>query len=479
MLRQQQVLQQTQKLSPQQIQVIRMLELPVLELEDRIRQELEENPTLEEGAESGTQENQEDNETTYESAEEISLGDYRSEDDIPDYKLQASNRAKDERQPEYTYTDSASLQEYLIDQLHLKETEPRILATAEYIIGTLDNNGYMNRPLSAIADDIAFATGADIPEELLEEALLSIQELDPPGIGARDLRECLLLQLERKRASRSTTLAYRIVDEEFESFSKRHYEKILKNLEIGEEELKGALQEILALNPKPGNAWSDVFEDKMEQIVPDFTVESIDGELIITLNNSNIPELRINNSYADMLEDWNNKNNRSSDTRNAILFVKQKLDSAKWFIDAIRQRNHTMMRTMEVIAELQRDYLLTGDERKLRPMILKDVAERAGFDISTISRVSNSKYVQTDFGVLLLKEFFSEGAQKEDGEEVSTREIKKILQEMVDAENKKKPLADDRLSEMLKERGYPVARRTIAKYRDQLGIPVARLRKEI
>lgn len=480
MLKQQQVLQQTQKLSPQQIQVIRMLELPVLELEEKIRQEMEENPTLEAGSEQTAPDTGDDTgDSAYESAEEISLGDYRDEDDIPDYKLQASNRARDERQPEYTYSDSTTLQEFLMEQLTLRETSPALLAAAEYIIGTLDNNGYLNRPLTAIADDIAFGTGMEIPVSLLEEALQSIQELDPPGIGATDLRECLLLQLGRKRAGAATNLAYGIIETEFEAFSKRHYDRILKNLGITEGELKSALQEILALNPKPGNAWSDVFEDKMEQIIPDFIVESHEGELTIALNNSNIPELRVNNSYADMLEDWNNAKNRNADTRNAILFVKQKLDSARWFVDAVQQRNNTLLRTMQVITELQREFFLTGDERKLRPMILRDVAERTGFDISTISRVSNSKYVQTDFGVMLLKQLFSEAAQKEDGEEISTREIKKILAELVENENKKKPLADDKLSELLKERGYPVARRTIAKYREQLGIPVARLRKEI
>lgn len=482
MLKQQQILQQTLKLSPQQIQVIRMLELPVLELEERVRQELEDNPTLDEGAEPQTPEsnNDTDETDTYESAEEISLGDYRSEDDIPDYKLQASSREQEERQPEFSYTRTSTFHEQLLEQIDLKEINEPLRETARYLIGNLDNNGYLSRPLTAISDDLAFSTGIDIPLSVLEEALNIVQELDPPGVGATDLQECLLLQLERKRATNAARLAYRIIHEEFEAFSRKHYDKLQKTLDISEEELREALQEILTLNPKPGNAYSDLFEDKMEQIVPDFVVENIDGELYLNLNNANIPELHVNNSYVEMFQDWNNnKANRTSDTKNAVLFVKQKLDAARWFIDALQQRNNTLMHTMQVILDLQKEFFLTGDEARLRPMILKDVAERTGFDISTISRVSNSKYVLTDFGIFPLKFFFSEASQTTDGEEISTREVKKILAECVAGEDKKKPLSDDKLSELLKQRGYTVARRTVAKYREQQGIPVARLRKEI
>ena len=482
MLKQQQILQQTLKLSPQQIQVIRMLELPVLELEERVRQELEDNPTLDEGAEPQTPEsnNDTDETDTYESAEEISLGDYRSEDDIPDYKLQSSSREQEERQPEFSYTRTSTFHEQLLEQIDLKEINEPLRETARYLIGNLDNNGYLSRPLTAISDDLAFSTGIDIPLSVLEEALNIVQELDPPGVGATDLQECLLLQLERKRATNAARLAYRIIHEEFEAFSRKHYDKLQKTLDISEEELREALQEILTLNPKPGNAYSDLFEDKMEQIVPDFVVENIDGELYLNLNNANIPELHVNNSYVEMFQDWNNnKANRTSDTKNAVLFVKQKLDAARWFIDALQQRNNTLMHTMQVILDLQKEFFLTGDEARLRPMILKDVAERTGFDISTISRVSNSKYVLTDFGIFPLKFFFSEASQTTDGEEISTREVKKILAECVAGEDKKKPLSDDKLSELLKQRGYTVARRTVAKYREQQGIPVARLRKEI
>lgn len=479
MLKQQQIQQQTLKLSPQQIQVIRMLELPVLELEDRVRQELEENPTLEEGNESPAENNENDTES-FESAEEISLDDYRSEDDIPDYKLQSTNREKEERQPEFSYTRSSSFHEQLTDQLNLKELSEPVSEAAKYLIGNLDNNGYLCRSITAIADDITFATGIEFPLSILEEALLVIQELDPPGVGATDLRECLLLQLERKRATPAATLAYQIVSDHFEAFTKRHYEKIQKSLNASKEELRDALQEIQTLNPKPGNAWSDLFDEKMEQIVPDFLVEIMDGELFVSLNNVNLPELHINNSYVEMFQDWNNnKVNRTKDAKNALFFVKQKLDSARWFIEALQQRNQTLLRTMQVILELQKEFFLSGDESKLRPMILKDVAEPAGFDISTISRVSNSKYVQTDFGIFPLKFFFSESSQNTDGEEISTREVKKILSECVANEDKRKPLSDDKLSELLQQRGYTVARRTVAKYREQQGIPVARLRKEI
>ncbi|MEG1187904.1 MAG: RNA polymerase factor sigma-54 [Bacteroidales bacterium] len=482
MLKQQQTLQQTLKLSPQQIQVIRMLELPVLELEERVRQELEDNPTLEEGTEAAQNDLTPDMDEgdTFESAEEISLGDYRTEDDIPDYKLQASSREQDERQPEFSYTTTSTLHEQLLEQLELKELSEPEMEGARYLIGNLDNNGYLTRSLSAISDDLAFSTGLDIPISLLEDALAIIQELDPAGVGAVDLRDCLLLQLGRKKGTPASQLAYRIVEEEFEAFTKKHYEKLQKSLGCTEEELREAFQEILSLNPKPGNAFSDQFEERMEQIIPDFLVENIDGKLFLSLNNSNIPELHVNNSYVEMFQDWNNnKANRTNDNRNAVLFVKQKLDAARWFIEALQQRNHTMTLTMSVILELQKEFFLTGDEVNLRPMILKDVAERTGFDISTISRVSNSKYVLTDFGVFPLRFFFSEASQNTEGEEISTREVKKILAECVAAEDKKKPLSDDKLSEILKQRGYTVARRTVAKYREQQGIPVARLRKEI
>lgn len=482
MLKQQQTLQQTLKLSPQQIQLIRMLEMPVLELEERVRQELEDNPTLEEGSDIAASESQIDTDENdaYESSEEIDLGDYRSEDDIPDYKLQSSSREMEERQPEYNYTRTSSFHEQLIEQLELKELPEATLESARYLIGNIDNNGYLTRPLSAIADDLAFATGIDIPVSIFEEALSVIQELDPAGVGASCLQECLLLQLERKRGTHISQLAYQIVDKEFDAFTKKHYDKLQKAFGCNEEELREAFQEILSLNPKPGNAYSDIFDDKMEQIVPDFIVENIDGELVLTLNNGNIPELHVNNAYVDMFQDWNsNKANRKADVRNAVTFAKQKLDAAKWFIEAIQQRNVTMTLTMKVILELQKEFFLTGDETRLRPMILRDVAERTGYDISTISRVSNSKYVLTDFGVFPLRFFFSEASQTTEGEEISTREVKKILAECIANEDKKKPLSDDKLSEMLQQRGYSVARRTVAKYREQQGIPVARLRKEI
>ena len=421
MIRHEQVLQQTQKLSPQQIQVIRLLELPIVELEDKIRKELEENPTLEEGKEEIEAENQTDNKD--ENGDEIDmtgdgdLGDYMNEDDIPDYKLKASDYERETKQPEYSYSQSSTLHENLLDQLHLKELDMETQAICEYIIGNRDNNGYLNRDPLAIVDDIAFETGEDISLSMLEDALMIVQELDPAGVGARNLREALLLQLERKKATESASLAYRIIDEEFDAFSKRHYEKILKNLDITEEQLKGALNEIMILNPKPGNIFTDIFEDKMEQVIPDFIIENIDGELFVNLNNGNIPELRISNYYSDRLKDWTNgKNNKNSETKNALQFVKQKLDAARWFIDAVKQRNNTMLKVMEAIANIQKEFIITNDEKKLRPMILKDVAETSGYEISTVSRVSNSKYVMTDFGVFPLKYFYSESCKNDEGD---------------------------------------------------------------
>ena len=485
MIKQSQILQQTQKLTPQQVQLIRMLELPVIELEERIKKELEENPTIED---CGRQEesdndkdslNEKDDNSSF-SDNEFDLGDYRNEDEIPDYRLQQSAKMQESKQPEFTYSGTSSFTEYLTEQLSLKEINKDIAKCAEYIIGNLDGNGYLSRDLYAISDDLAFSEGLDFDMEKLEEALFIVQDLDPAGVGARSLQECLILQLERKRATQITQLAYDILNEDFESFAKRHFDKIQRKYNVSEDDLKEVINEILSLNPKPGASWTDLIEDKMEQIVPDFIVENFDGKLFVSLNNNNIPELRVSEYYTNQLEDWNsNKENRNLQTKNAIMFVKQKIDSAKWFIDSIKQRNHTLLSTMQVIADIQKTFFINGDDVNLKPMILKDVAERTGFDISTISRVSNSKYVMTDFGVFSLKYFFSESSVTEEGEEVSKKEIKKILSDIINSENKKSPYADDKLSELLKEKGYIVARRTVAKYREQLGFAVARLRKEL
>ena len=461
MLKQQLQQKLQQKLSPQQIQLIRLLELPAIELEERIKHELEDNPALEEGKEIAddfdrTDEGGEElaaNEMEGESETDtdLSLGDYMSEDDIPDYKLR-----------------------------ELNERAEKKVKIAEYIIGNIDDDGYLRRDLSAIADDLVFQAGQDVTEKEIETVLAIIQDFDPAGVGARNLQECLLLQLARREKTSETRLATLMLTDFFEEFTRKHYDKIIKGLDIDETALKRAIREITTLDPKPCASWGSSMETALSQIIPDFVVEAVNGELILSMNNRGIPDMRINREYAEMFQDYaGNKANQTTQMKEAVQFVKQKLDSAQWFIDAIKQRQETLQRTMETIILLQRDFFLTGDEATLRPMILKDVAERAGYDISTISRVSNSKYVQTNFGIYPLKYFFSESMQTDSGEEISTREVKKIMKEHIDGEDKRKPLTDEELASILKEKGYIIARRTVAKYREQLGIPVARLRKEI
>lgn len=482
MLKQQLQQKLQQKLSPQQIQLIRLLELPAIELEERVKHELEENPALEEGRETaddfeGTE--NEGNENSPESTEDLSLGDYLTEDDIPDYKIREISE-RTERKEDVPFSVSQSLHEYLLQQLGLRDLSETSMKVAEYIIGNIDDDGYLRRELSAIADDLVFQAGQDVSEEEIESVLHVIQDFEPAGIGARDLQECLLLQLERKEESHAVDLARKIISNYFADFSRKHYDKILKSLSLDEATLKKAITEITSLNPKPGSSWGSSLESAMNLVIPDFIVEANNGELTLSMNNRGVPDMRINREYAEMFQDYTaNKANQTSEMRDAVQFVKQKLDSAQWFIDAIKQRQETLQRTMEVIILLQHDFFLTGDETTLKPMILKDVAERTGYDISTISRVSNSKYVQTNFGVYSLKYFFSESMQTDSGEEISTREVKKIMNEHIDNEDKRKPLTDEELASILKEKGYIIARRTVAKYREQLGIPVARLRKEI
>lgn len=489
MLKQQLQQKLQQKLAPQQIQLIRLLELPTIELEERVKHELEDNPALEEGKEplddldrneegegSDLTEDYNGGETNN---EDLSLGDYLTEDDIPEYKLQQlSERA--ERREEIPFAEGESLAEYLQEQVGLRNLPEQQVKIAEYIIGNIDDDGYLRRDLPSIADDLAFQTGQEVSEQEVEAVLRIIQSFEPAGVGATDLKECLLIQLKKKEKTPSIRLALRILTSYFEDFTCKRYERIMKLLEIKEEELKQAIREITLLNPKPGSNWGDALETAMSQIVPDFLVEANDGELTLSMNNRGIPDLRINREYAEMFQDYTgNKVNQTAERRDAVQFVKQKLDAARWFIDAIKQRNETLQHTMEAIICLQREFFLTGDETTLHPMILKDVAERTGFDISTISRVSNSKYVQTNFGVYPLKYFFSESMQTDTGEEISNREVKKIMMDHVEAEDKRHPLTDEELANILKEAGYVIARRTVAKYREQLGIPVARLRKEI
>ena len=476
-----------QKLSPLQIQQVKMLELSTLELENRIDQELEENPALEEidDYSSSSEEDRgadelDQNEDGNISEEDIMLGDYLSEDDIPDYKLHQSNYSTENQKDEMPYFESESFQEFLLDQLRLRSLTEEQFRIGEYLIGNIDEDGYLRRDLGAISDDLAFQYGEEIPISEIEKVLEVIKGFDPPGVASADLKECLLLQLRRKTPNQARENACIILENYFDEFSKKHFEKILKGMIIEEDDLKDVMKEITLLSPKPGSAWESNLETKMSQVNPDFVVEAVNGELIFSMPYQNIPELRINREYQDMFDDYSkNRKNQSSNKKEALLFVKQKLDSAKWFIDAVKQRQNTLKETMMSILELQHDFFLSGEDKDIKPMILKDVSELSGYDISTISRVSNSKYVQTNYGIYPLKYFFSESLQNEAGEEVSTREVKAILKTCIESERKSKPLTDDALVRELKVKGYEVARRTIAKYREQLGIPVARLRKEI
>ena len=434
MLKQQLRQQLQQKLSPQQIQVIRLLELPAIELEEKVKHELEENPALEEGKEMPDEFDQADGEIgensdsmteNNEGEDDLSLGDYLTEDDIPDYKLQEI-RDKSTKKEDIPFSVSESLNEFLLQQLGFRNLPDKEMKIAEYIIGNIDDDGYLRRDLGAIADDLMFQAGLDISEKDVENILKMIQDFEPTGVGARNLQECLCIQLQKKEQTPETPIAIQIIQHYFDDFSRKHYEKILRGLDISEETLKKAIREITLLNPKPGNAWGGTMETAMSQIIPDFIVDSNNGEITLSMNNRGIPDLRINKEYQDMFQDYtSNKANQTSERKNAIQFVKQKLDAAQWFIDAVKQRQETLMRTMEAIIQLQREFFLTGDEATLRPMILKDVAEKTGYDISTISRVSNSKYVQTNFGIYSLKYFFSESMQTDSGEEISTREVKK------------------------------------------------------
>jgi len=474
-----------QRISPQQIQFIRMLELPFLEMEERIKQELEENPALDEGSEvAGDDAEEKDFEmegaaSSDENDTDLTLGDYMTEDDIPVYKLNELN-SKEERREDIPFSPGPSLHEYLLEQLGLRALSEREQKIGEYIIGNIDDDGYLRRDLRAITDDLIFKAGEDAQEKDIEPVLAVIQDFDPPGIAARNLKECLLLQLKKKKQTLEIKLAIQIISRSFDAFVRKHYEKILEKFYLSEERLKEILLVITSLNPKPGSSWSGPADMTTNQITPDFIVEASNGELILTLNQRGIPDLHISREYVAMLQDYTgNKVNQTTELREAILFVKQKLEAAQWFIDAVRQRQETLQQTMQTILFMQTEFFLTGDESKLRPMIQRDVAKRAGYDVSTISRASNCKYVQTNFGIYPLKYFFSEPVQNDSGEEITIREVKHIMKEILDAEDKQNPVKDEDLAESLKEKGYSVARRTVAKYREQLGVPVARLRKEL
>lgn len=475
------VQQQIQTLSPQQILVVKLLELPAVELEDRIHAELLENPALEEGREESGPDDQPDAsaEDGNEAVEYDALNDYLTEDDIPDYKLQDSKQSKKASVDEIPFSEAVSFYELLKGQLNELNISDHLREVTEYLIGSLDDDGLLRKSLESISDELAIYGGIETSVEELEESLRIIHDFDPPGLGARSLQECLLNQIKRKENTRLRQVQWDMIEQYYEEFTRKHWDKIKMKLGLSNEAFEEALAEITKLNPRPGSSMGEFIGRNMQQIIPDFIVETHDdGSIVIGLNNRNVPELRMNRDFADMLKEHaRNKANLTKEARDAALFLKQKLDAAQNFIDAIKQRQNTLMLTMQAIVDIQRLFFVEGDEMLIRPMILKDVAERTGLDISTISRVSNSKYVQTNYGMYLLKFFFSDAVVTEDGEEMSAREIKKTLQECIENENKKQPLSDEELAEVLKEKGYPIARRTVAKYRQQLNIPVARLRK--
>ena len=481
-----------QKLSPQQILLMKLLQIPTVGLEQRIKQEIEENPALDEdGPEADDPDDDLDNEDEeYDSdaldeekidkEEEFDFDDYLEDEDFPDYRTRVNNRSADDDYREIPFVASISFHELLREQLGLRSLGEYRYKIGLYIIGNIDDSGYLQRSTDSIVDDLAFTQNVMTDKKEVEDVLAVIQQFDPIGVGARNLQECLLIQLRKNKIedpSKSLDLAIKIINRYFNEFTKKHYQKIMKRAEVNEEQLKEAMDQILALNPKPGNSLGETSRTN-HYIIPDFKITNTSGALDLTLNSWNSPDLKVSNTYAGMINTLGQQK-KTKKQREAYSFIKQKVDSAKWFIEAIKQRQNTLYTTMHAIMDYQYDYFLTGDETKLHPMILKDIAEMVSLDISTISRVANSKYVETPFGTFLLKSFFSESMQKEDGEEVSTREIKKILQDIIEVETKKKPHTDEYLKKLLNDKGYNIARRTVAKYREQLNIPVARLRKEL
>jgi len=476
----------SQKLSPQQIQLMKLIQLPTQAFEQRLKQELEENPALEPGKEETDNFEDEYDDDTYNdesdsesiAAEDINIDEYLSDDEIPEYRTQANNYSADDEEKTVPYASGTSFNQYLLNQLNTFYLSDDEWSIAEFLVGSVDESGYIRRPLTDILDDLAFTQNIYTEQASIKKILKIVQELDPPGVGATSLEECLIIQLKRKELTPSVELAISILEKSFEQFTKKHYEKLILKHNVTEEQLKKAIAEIEKLNPKPGGSYSGNTR-MIEHIVPDFSIKIIEGELELTLNGRNAPELHVSRDYNNMLEGYKNAKEKSQSQKDTVLFIKQKLDAAKWFIDAIKQRQQTLYITMSTIMHYQKEYFLSGDERKIRPMILKDIADKINMDVSTVSRVANSKYVDTPYGTKLIKEYFSESMKNDQGEDVSTKEIKKILENVIGEEVKRKPLTDDKLAEILKEKGYPIARRTVAKYREQLGIPVARMRKEI
>lgn len=474
----------SQKLSPQQIQLMKLIQLPTQAFEQRLKQELEENPALENGKdepESITDEYEDDydgddNENI--NTDDINIDDYLSDDEVPDYRTKANNYSSDDEQKTIPYAAGISFNQYLLSQLNTSYLNDEEWGIAEFLIGSVDESGYIRRPIADITDDLAFTQNIYTEEKTIEKILALVQELDPPGVAARSLEECLIIQLKRKELTPTIELATAVLEKSFEQFTKKHYKKLIQKHSISEDELKGAISEIEKLNPKPGGSYAGN-NRIVEHVVPDFSIRIVDGDLELSLNGRNAPELHVSREYSNMLKGYKDAKKKSKSQKDTVMFIKQKLDAAKWFIDAIRQRQQTLFITMNSIMQYQKEYFLTGDERNLRPMILKDIADEIEMDVSTVSRVANSKYVDTPYGTKLIKEFFSESMKNDQGEDVSTKEIKKILETVILNESKKKPFTDDKLAATLKEKGYPIARRTVAKYREQLDIPVARLRKQI
>ena len=482
MLNQKLQLKLSQKLSPQQIQLMKLIQLSTLEFEQRLSREIEENPALDTVNESQEIDNDnfelnEDSEKQEKSDDEIDISEYLSDDDTPDYNLK-SNNYSEENERAIPYAAGTSFNQFLKNQLHSFSFNMEDLEIAEFILGSLDQFGYLRRDLIDISDDLAFTLGINADENKIQEILDKIYLLDPAGIGAKNLQECLYLQLKRKKTTKNISNAVKIIKDLFDEFSKRHFDKIKAKLNISDEDLRESISEIEKLNPKPGGAYNE--NTKMNSsIVPDFTVEVIDGNVKLKLNSRNAPDLYVSEEYKNMLSGYSESKEKTKSQKDAVMFIKQKLDSAKWFIEAIKQRNQTLIMTMSAIVDFQKEYFITGDEKKLKPMILKDIAEEITMDISTISRVANSKYVDTPYGTKLIKSFFSEGIKNSKGEDISTIEVKKTLESIIESEDKKKPLTDDQLTKLLNKEGYPIARRTVAKYREMIGAPVARLRRKL
>ena len=482
MLNQKLQLKLSQKLSPQQIQLMKLIQLSTLEFEQRLSREIEENPALDTVNESQEIDNDnfelnEDSEKQEKSDDEIDISEYLSDDDTPDYNLK-SNNYSEENERAIPYAAGTSFNQFLKNQLHSFSFNKENLEIAEFILGSLDQFGYLRRDLIDISDDLAFTLGINADENKIQKILDKIYLLDPAGIGAKNLQECLYLQLKRKKTTKNISNAVKIIKDLFDEFSKRHFDKIKAKLNISDEDLRESISEIEKLNPKPGGAYNENTKIN-SSIVPDFTVEVIDGNVKLKLNSRNAPDLYVSEEYKNMLSGYSESKEKTKSQKDAVMFIKQKLDSAKWFIEAIKQRNQTLIMTMSAIVDFQKEYFITGDEKKLKPMILKDIAEEITMDISTISRVANSKYVDTPYGTKLIKSFFSEGIKNSKGEDISTIEVKKTLESIIESEDKKKPLTDDQLTKLLNKEGYPIARRTVAKYREMIGAPVARLRRKL